>query len=75
LDLHLKCQEVDIDTYREEIKQFVKERKAMEKSLRALFSVIWGQCSLNVITKLSSLDELESWKEEGACNELLMVIQ
>lgn len=64
-----------LDAYRKEIKQFVKDRKALEKSLRALFSVIWGQCSLNVITKLSSLDELEHWKEVGASNELLMKIQ
>jgi len=67
--------EVEVDAYREEIKQFVKDRKCLEKSLRALFSVIWGQCSLNVITKLSSLEELETWKENGLCDELLMAIQ
>jgi len=67
--------QVELDAYREEIKQFVKDRKAMERALRALFSVIWGQCSLNVITKLSSLDELEQWKETGACDELLMAVQ
>ena len=66
---------LDKDAYREEVKQYVKDKKSLAKSLRALFSVIWGQCSINVITKLSSLPDIETWKEDGHCHELLKAIQ
>jgi len=67
--------EVDIDAYKEEVKQFVKDKKNLSKSLRALYSVIWGQCSVPVITKLVSLPEIDLWKSTGACDELLKAIQ
>jgi len=66
---------LDKDAYREEVKQYVKDKKSLAKSLRALYSVIWGQCSLNVITKLSSLPHIDDWKNQGHCHELLKAIQ
>jgi len=66
---------LDKDAYREEVKQYVKDKKSLAKSLRALYSVIWGQCSVHVITKLSSLPDVDEWKEQGSCNELLKAIQ
>ena len=66
---------LDKDAYREEVKQYVKDKKSLSKSLRALYSVIWGQCSVNVITKLSSLPDVDEWKEQGSCHELLKAIQ
>ena len=66
---------LDKGAYREEVKQYVKDKKSLAKSLRALYSVIWGQCSVNVITKLSSLPNVDEWKEQGSCYELLKAIQ
>ena len=66
---------LDVEEYREEVKQYVKDKKSLEKSLRAMFSVIWGQCSLNVVSKLLSLANLGMWKENGSCHELIKAIQ
>jgi len=66
---------LEMEEFREEVKQFVKDRKVLEKSLRSLFAVIWGQCSMNIVSKLLSLEDLETWKETGRCDELIKGIQ
>ena len=67
--------EVEMDIYKEELKQWVKDRKALERSMRALYAVIWGQCSLAMITKLMSLQDIDTWRDEGSCYSLLQAIQ
>ena len=67
--------EVDKQVYHEEIKQFVKEKRQLKKAMRAMFAVILGQCSPNVVTKLTQLPKIDAWKEDGECAELLLAIQ
>jgi len=51
--------EVDIEVYVQEKKYFSKELRTLSKELRAFFSVIYGQCSQNVRTKLQCFEDLE----------------
>jgi len=67
--------EVDKQVYHEEVKQYVKEKRNLKQSTRAMFAVVWGQCSPNVVTKLTQMSDIEVWKEEGECSELLKAIQ
>jgi len=67
--------ELELEEYKEEVKEFVKDRKCLRKTLRSLFSVIWGQCSTSVTTRLLAIEELPGWKEEGLCDELLKSIR
>jgi len=70
-----EADELYADEYREEVKEYVKEKKTMSKALRSLFSVIWGQCSVSVTTRLLALEDLQDWKEEGRVDELLKSIR
>lgn len=67
--------ELDAEEYREEVKEYVKEKKTLSKALRSLFSVVWGQCSVSVTTRLLALEELQEWKETGQVDELLKSIR
>jgi len=67
--------ELDAEECREEVKEYVKEKKNLSKALRSLFSVVWGQCSVSVTTRLLALEELQGWKEEGKVDELLKSIR
>jgi len=67
--------EVDIEGYVQEKKYFSKELRTLSKELRAFFSVIYGQCSQNVRTKLQCFEELEVWKQSGDCEKLLEAIE
>jgi len=70
-----EADELDAEEYREEVKEYVKEKKNLSKALRSLFSVVWGQCSVSVTTRLLALDELQVWKETGRVDELLKSIR
>ena len=63
--------EVDVDAYKEELKEYVKEKKKLKLALRALYAVIWGQCSRNLIFRLEAIKENKTWKKEGNCSKLL----
>jgi len=67
--------DVDKQVYYEEVKQYVKEKRTLTKSTRAMFAVVWGQCSPNVVTKLSQLSNVERWKEEGESAKLSKAVQ
>jgi len=67
--------EVDIEVFVQEKKHFAKETRTLAKELRAFFSVIYGQCSQNVRTKLQCFDDLDKWKQDGDCEKLLEAIE
>jgi len=70
-----EADELEAEEYREEVKEYVKEKKNLNKALRSLFSVVWGQCSVSVTTRLLALEELQGWKELGKVDELLKSIR
>jgi len=64
------------DAYAEDVKHYAKAKRMLTKDLRALYSVIWGQCSPNLTTKLCLVaDAAEAWKEAGDCKKLLDLIK
>jgi len=66
---------VDLDAYKEELKIYVQETRKMQLALKALYSVIWGQCSPNVEAKLKIATAGKKWEESGNCAQLLNMLQ
>ena len=40
-----KVDEVDMEIYREEVKQFVQRKTNMRRNLEKAYGLVWGQCS------------------------------
>jgi len=66
---------VDVDIYREKVKLYAKEEKSMVKTMRALYAIVWGQCSQNVVTKLNQCKDEKTWRTNGDCAKLLQTIK
>ena len=66
---------VDFDIYREKVKLYAKEEKSMVKTMRALYAIVWGQCSQNVVTKLNQCKDEKIWRTNGDCAKLLQTIK
>jgi len=41
---------------------FAKEEKSLHKEMRALYTITWGQCSLNVVAKLNQHKSGKEWR-------------
>ena len=63
------------EIYREEIKVYVKTKVSLKNTLHSLFSVIWGQCSQLLRSKLESKSEYEGIKENSDVSGLLKLIK
>jgi len=70
-----KADEVDIDIYKEKVKMFAKEEKGLHKTMRALYAIVWGQCSQNVETKLNQYKEEKEWRMSGDCASLIQTVK
>jgi len=70
-----KIDDVDLDIYREKVKLYAKEEKSMVKTMRALYAIVWGQCSQNVVTKLNQCKDEKVWRTNGNCAKLLQTIK
>jgi hypothetical protein len=57
------------------MKEYSDRRKNLRSNLHTLYSVIWGQCSENVKTKIRSLDDYESKTQTDDCVWLLQEIK
>jgi len=57
------------------VKAYVKRCDEQEKNLRAIFSVVWGQCSTAMQSKLQSLDGYNEKKTECDCSWILKEIK
>ena len=67
-------EDLEEDIYKEEIKAYVKAKLGLKATLHSLFSVIWGQCSLLLRSKLESKCEFEGIKENKDVSGLLKLI-
>ena len=62
--------------YNLRLKRFIDQEIDLHSSLCSLFSVIWGQCSKPMISKLESeLTNVKKLKKNGRCDLLLIQIQ
>ena len=50
-------------------------QKKLEATLRSSFNVVWGQCSINLKSKLESKDEFKNIKESKDIAGLLKQIK
>jgi len=66
---------VNRDAYKEELKIYVQETRKMQLALKALYGVILGQCSPNVVARLKIATAGEKWEETGNCAKLLATLQ
>ena len=46
---------VDMEIYRQEVKQFVRLKTTLQRNLEKSYGLIWGQCSAGLQTYLCSL--------------------
>ena len=66
---------VQTDLYKERIKRFDSKQEKLTKELKALWAVIWGQCTPSMITKLMDIPTIETWKKDAEILLLLNAIR
>jgi hypothetical protein len=57
------------------MKVFIKRVNAQESNLRAIYAIVWGQCSPMMQSKLKSLDNFETKRDACDCSWILKEIQ
>lgn len=66
---------VDQDIYKEQIKGYVARKQKYDENKDKLYSVIWGQCSDNMQSRIQSDTIFQSIDEERSCLLLLKEIK
>ena len=61
--------------WKEEVSEYSKRRGVIQQNVKALFAVIWGQCSESMRDKIKSMDEYKAKLTEGDCIWLLRNIK
>ena len=62
---------IEEEIYKEEIKGYMRAKINLEATLRSLFNVVWGQCSITLKSKLESKHEFKNIKENKDIDGLL----
>mmetsp|Transcript_20898 Transcript_20898/g.30720 ORF Transcript_20898/g.30720 Transcript_20898/m.30720 type:complete len:218 (-) Transcript_20898:420-1073(-) len=68
-----KAEHIEKDIYKEEIREYVKAKKALERATKQAYSLVWGQCSRPMREKLRTVDNFETFSAEENVRELLKV--
>jgi hypothetical protein len=61
--------------WKEQITDYSKRKGVIQQNTKAVFAVIWGQCSESMKDKIKSLDEYETKVDDGDCVWLLTNIK
>ena len=67
--------ELDKQIFNLRLKKYVDREDTLMANMRALFAVIWGQCSTTMTTKLKMHEDLSIWKNKTDCAALLKEMQ
>ena len=67
--------EYDKEEYSIKIKAHHANVKTLQVETKALWSVVWGQCSHSLVSKLMDETNMDTWKKEGNVVELLQTIK
>ena len=67
--------QVDDMIFTEEIKQYVKNNDRLKSSERAIFDIIWGQCSRLMHTTIKADESYADVKKSGDAARLLKIIR
>ena len=65
----------DKEAFTIKVKYHIAEEKQSLVEMKALWSVVWGQCSTTLISKLLDEKDLTEWKDSGNVVELLQAIK
>ena len=66
------AEDVGTDIYREDIKAYVKDKCALTKSAKKLYSLVLGQCTESLCVKMNGKEE---WKEIDKKSDLVKVLK
>ena len=64
----------DDTIYREEVRQYIKEKRNLDTTLVSLYNVVWGQCSKLLQNKLKSNPKYTSFDDNSDVVSLLTEI-
>ena len=64
-----------MDIYKEELKQYVKEKRSLSSTMQSLFNIIWGQCSQLMQHKLRAVSSFDTIEDEADTVSLLKEIR
>ena len=67
--------EYDKEEYSIKLKAHLSNVKTLQVELKALWSVVWGQCSHSLVAKLLDEVDMDKWKKQGNVVELLQTIK
>ena len=67
--------ETDELIWKKEVDQFVKRREMLEKNLRKLYSLVWGQCTDVMRERLEGLPQYSQIKDDCDSLKLLELIK
>jgi hypothetical protein len=70
-----EADEVDLEIWKEDIRDLSKRKRVLRGNLAAIQAVIWGQCSEAMKAKIKSLDGYETSVETNDCKWLLSNIK
>jgi len=63
------------DLYPLLLKQYLSKKDKLHTELKALWSVMWGQCSNSIVTKLEDIKDIKKWKKSADVVSLMNEIQ
>ena len=66
---------IEEEIYKEELKAYVRTKNSLKATLHSLFNVVWGQCSMNLRSKLESKNEFKDIRENKDVGGLLKQIK
>jgi hypothetical protein len=67
--------EGDKRIWEKEIDEYVREKKCLKENLKTLYSLVWGQCSDVIRTRIEALDNHEEMSLKGDSIGLLQAIK
>ena len=62
-------------TYSERIKQWIRDDRSLEMTVRSLYNIVWGQCSKLMKNKLTMAKNFGNFEDKGDVTELLKDIR
>ena len=65
----------DKEAFTIKVKAHIAEEKQLLVDMKALWSVVWGQCSATLVSKLLDEEKVQTWKKQGDVVSLLQAIR
>eukprot|EP00957_Ditylum_brightwellii_P064903 4923965-Ditylum_brightwellii.AAC.1 len=56
--------QIDKDIYKEEVREYMRERKVLERVTKQAYAQVWGQCSRPMHEKLKTMQGFDTVADE-----------